>query len=331
MPASAPSSEVWSIPCNLCGGTEVEVVAQRDRDGGALRTVICRRCGLVWSDPRPIEARSYYEEEYRRDYKNVTAPTLKHICRAGRVAFDRRRRITRYLRAGQRLLDIGSGGGEFVYLMGRLGLRATGIEPNRGYANFSREEYGLDVRAGFLDDCDFSEGEFDVVTMWHALEHTEDPASIFRRVRAWLKPQGVFVVEVPNVEAVCQAPRHRFHRAHLYSFNECTLAQMGTRAGFSAEEVTLSPDGGNLTAIFRNGGGAEVSPADSANPANYRRVTSVLRAHRQLRHYLSRYPYARPFARLKNAFSESRAVRNFSRGKELLDALYSETVRDEVR
>jgi len=55
------------IPCNLCGDVDVEEVGSRDRDGRPLRTTICRRCGLVWSNPRPgeEEVRRYYSREYR--------------------------------------------------------------------------------------------------------------------------------------------------------------------------------------------------------------------------------------------------------------------------
>lgn len=341
-----------SIPCNLCGGTEVAVLGTKGREGDPLRTVICLNCGLAWSDPRPIEARKYYEEEYRKDYKRIETPRLIHIYRAGRGALDRWQRIKKFVpqasprqnEAGQattnkeagvtlRALDVGSGGGEFLYLLTRLGMDATGIEPNRGYANFSRDEYGVDVRAGFLSDVEFSAGEFNAVTMWHALEHVEDPAAIFARVREWMKEGGLFVVEVPNVEAVCQAPGHRFHRAHLYNFNPATLTGLGAKSGFSVEEVTLSEDGGNITAIFRKSqteskaAGAEPlfqtdlqAKWGVPGPDNARQIQETLRRHTPLRHYLSQYPYTRPFARLKNFFTERDLTQRLENGKQSLNA-----------
>ena len=55
--------------------------------------------------------------------------------------------------------------------------------------------------------------------MYHALEHVEDPAAILARLRSWLVERGVLVVEVPNVEAQCISPGHRFHFAHFYNFS----------------------------------------------------------------------------------------------------------------
>lgn len=78
-------------PCNLCGGTSVDVLATRSRSRRPLRTVICLSCGLVWSDPLPLDPRKFYEDEYRLDYKGTYSPKPKHILRAGKVAIDRYR------------------------------------------------------------------------------------------------------------------------------------------------------------------------------------------------------------------------------------------------
>ena len=70
-------------PCNLCGGRNEVVVGARDPDGHPLRTVLCRTCGLVWTNPRPSAAamNAYYETTYRSDYKGQAAPPLRKIVR----------------------------------------------------------------------------------------------------------------------------------------------------------------------------------------------------------------------------------------------------------
>ncbi len=60
-----------SRPCNLCNSTEFDVLSTRDRDGEYLRTVICKNCGLVWSDPFPINPSEYYQKNYRILYKGT--------------------------------------------------------------------------------------------------------------------------------------------------------------------------------------------------------------------------------------------------------------------
>ena len=104
------------IPCNVCGSVDVEELGSRDRDGRPLRTTICQRCGLVWSNPRPGEGdvRRYYAGEYRLDYKGQATPSLRHTARSGRGALNRYRSLAPFLKTGDRVLDAGAGGGEVV-------------------------------------------------------------------------------------------------------------------------------------------------------------------------------------------------------------------------
>lgn len=236
-----------SIPCNLCGGTDVSTLSNRSRSGKPLRTVICQACGLVWSDPRPHDARQFYEEEYRLSYKHTYSPKPKHVLRAGHAALSRFEKIERLLSSRKAVLDVGTGGGEFAYLLQSLGHGVSGIEPNRGYADYSIREYGLTVQVGFVQDAAFPSESFDVVTIWHVLEHTEDPGFILALLRSWLKPDGTLVVEVPNVEATCQAPRSTFHEAHLYNFNVVSLRRLAKKQGLYEVKHLISRDGGNIT------------------------------------------------------------------------------------
>ncbi len=231
----------------------MEVIGDRDRDGHPLRTTICRRCGLVWSNPRPgeDEVRRYYSTEYRLDYKGQATPSLRQVARSARGALNRYRSLSPYLRDGVRILDAGAGGGEVVYVLRRLGFDASGLEPDERYARHAREVLGVPVTTGFVQDAEFPAGRFDVVTMYHALEHVEDPLAILTRLRGWMAERGVLLVEVPNVEATCISPARRFHFAHFYNFNRGTLEGLGRRAGFEPIETTTSPDGGNLTTVFR--------------------------------------------------------------------------------
>lgn len=310
-----------TLPCNLCGATEVSTLSTRSRSGKPLRTVSCRRCGLAWSDPRPHDARQYYEDEYRLDYKGTFEPKPKHVYRAGTVALSRLERIRPHLRPGMRALDVGSGGGEFAYLLKSLGHDVHGIEPNRGYAGYAAEQYGLKITRGFIGDAQLPEGGYDLITIWHVLEHTEDPKSVLAQLGRALAPGGLLVVEVPNVEATCQTPRSSFHEAHLYSFNPVTLPAMGARLGLGTHAMVLSADGGNITAMFR----ADPAAATTHLPLddNHARVANTVRRHTDLAHFFTAHPYRRLAGRLSRAVSEWFAIRGAGTGRELLDPLYA--------
>ena len=310
-----------NLPCNLCGGQAVEELSLRDREGHYLRTVICKGCGLVYSSPRPTpdQTREFYSQQYRVQYKGVTQPKKKHIYRAGRVALDRYARIRDILKPQAVILDVGSGAGEFLYVLRHLGFDARGIEPNEGYARYSIEAYGLPAQIGFVQDVEFPEGVFDVITLYHVLEHTEDPLGVFSQLRRWLKADGSLVVEVPNVEAVCQAPAHRYHVAHLHNFNQNTLETLGKKAGYEVHRTALSADGGNLLTVFQRAPPPPSVPGQITG--NCERITHIIRRHTILAHYFSSYPYARPIRRIVLSITEIIGTQGLSTGKDILDRL----------
>lgn len=314
--------ETSSMPCNLCGDNDVSVLATRSRSGALLRTVICKQCGLVWSDPFPHDPRHFYEEDYRVEYKNTYAPKPKHILRAGTVALTRHSKIKHLLAGRQTILDVGTGGGEFAYLLKSLGHDLHGIEPNKGYGEYSVAEYGLNLQIGFIQDSRFSDDSFDVITIWHVLEHTEDPCFVLSKLHRLLKPQGILVVEVPNIEAICQAPKSTFHEAHLFNFNLDTLCKMGEKAGLIEDSHLFSDDAGNVTMFFRKAA-PDTIKADSWSIAdNADRITAVVQGHTNLKHFLTAAPYQRFLRRMPRAVSEKNSVKGFDSNKSLLDQLY---------
>ena len=70
-----------------------------------------------------------------------------------------------------------------VYVLRHLGFDAVGLEPDEQYARHAREALGVPVSTGFVQDASFPPDSFDVVTMYHALEHVEDPLAILSRLR----------------------------------------------------------------------------------------------------------------------------------------------------
>jgi SAM-dependent methyltransferase len=320
-----PAAAACPIPCNLCGSVDIEELGDRDRGGRPLRTTICRKCGLVWSNPRPSEAevRRYYSREYRLDYKGHVTPSLRHIARSGRGALNRARSLSPFLTRGDRVLDAGAGGGEVVYVLRKLGFAATGLEPDERYATHARETLGVRVNTGFVQDASFQPSSFDAITMYHALEHVEDPVGILSTLRSWIAEGGVLLVEVPNIEARCLLPAHRFHFAHFYHFNRATLEAAGRTAGFEPVQTTTSSDGGNLTTVFRavdarTGGAAGLD-------GNYARVAGLVKGHTATGYYLSASPYSGPVGRLRAFLGDRAATRGRSTAREVLDGLIEHT------
>jgi 2-polyprenyl-3-methyl-5-hydroxy-6-metoxy-1,4-benzoquinol methylase len=324
MQAQTAEPSIATSPCHLCGGEHVSVLSNRSRDGGELRTVICSDCGLVWSDPFPHNARKFYEEDYRLNYKKTYEPKAKHVLRAGNVALTRHEKIKHLLANPQTMLDVGTGGGEFAYLLKSLGHNIQGIEPNKGYGEYSAAEYGLQLQHGFIQDGEFEPESFDLITIWHVLEHTEDPFFVINKLRSLLKVDGILVVEVPNMEATCQSPISTFHEAHLYNFNLATLRKLGEKAGLIEERHLFSEDGGNVTLFFKKAANLPEAQANWTIAGNAERISSIYKAHTNLKHYTGLAPYRRFVGRMTRSLYEKNAVKGFTNSKSLLDGLYKD-------
>ena len=298
-------------------------MAVRDRHGKPLPVTCCAGCGLTYVDPIPTrEALArFYAERYRLEYKQASQPSLRHIHRAGKVALGRLRVAALLATPGARALDCGAGGGEFTYLMTSRGFRMTGIEPNDGYREYARREYGVDLRAGTLDDVDFDAGEFDLITMFHVLEHVPDPAAALRRLGGWLRPGGHLYIEVPNALTAVSSPSNLYHRAHLYYFAAAPLASLAERAGLMPVIADGSAAQANITAVFQKpaaGATSRLMTRPSAHDA-------VVRANRE--RSLGRYltagtTLANVLPRFLGRTEERRAVATGLGGRQTLDALY---------
>ena len=139
-------------------------------------------------------------------------------------AFDRRR-LTFLARAGARppghLLDVGAGRGRFVAQARAAGWDADGIEPSLRGVTAARA-LGVELQQAGIDEAAVHAGSLDAVTLWHVLEHLDDPGAALERISGWLRPGGLLVVGVPNLASAqaraggarwfhLDVPRHRTH------------------------------------------------------------------------------------------------------------------------
>lgn len=118
-------------------------------------------------------------------------------------AYDAQRlRLVRSVVApGATLVDAGAGRGRFVAHARDAGYHATGIEPSARGVDHARDRYGVRLMRAGIEDAPVASGSVDVVTLWHVLEHVEDPAATLRVLRSWLRPGGVLLIGVPNLSS----------------------------------------------------------------------------------------------------------------------------------
>ena len=100
-----------------------------------------------------------------------------------------------------RVLDAGAGNGRFVTAAAAAGYQATGIEPSRRGIERARAR-NVAITAATIETAQVAEGSLDAVTLWHVLEHIDDPGAALRRIAGWLAPAGALLVGVPNLASV---------------------------------------------------------------------------------------------------------------------------------
>jgi 2-polyprenyl-3-methyl-5-hydroxy-6-metoxy-1,4-benzoquinol methylase len=242
-----------NTPCNLCGVEEHELVrVVHERRYGMSATfciVRCLHCGLLYLNPRPNEQEmlAYYPPEYQAAIRQVLQEVRQsHIGRIG-LRMMRRVRKPPLEKVGS-VLDIGCSSGDYLAYLQTLGWEVYGIELDEEAARYAREHFGIPVGAGTAEHAlsDFPDERFDVVTMWHVLEHLFDPSLVLAEVHRILRPGGILMLEMPNVRSLwasllgeywfpLEIPRH------LYHFSPPTLRAMLTKTGFRLTRFTGMP------------------------------------------------------------------------------------------
>jgi SAM-dependent methyltransferase len=245
--------DLETVPCNLCHSTDLEAVydaradLEKDRElavkfrasSDELLTqplVKCRRCSLLFVNPRVPASlmMAAYAEGADPQYVSQMASRVRTFSRS--LA-----RIERLKPGRGRLLDVGTAAGAFLRAARDAGWDAIGIEPNRWLAEWGRNEYGVDIQVGTVDDCPLPEASFDVITLWDVIEHTPDPLHVLRSARRLLKPDGVLVVNYPDIGTWIARAMGRtwpfLSSAHLYYFTRDTMRAALLAAGFEPEDM----------------------------------------------------------------------------------------------
>jgi len=141
-----------------------------------------------------------------------------------------------------RLLEIGCAhGGRLAYLRD-LGWEVEGVEFSELAASKTRER-GINCAAGLIEDCNFDIASYDAIIMSMVLEHIADPLGALKKISAWLKPDGLLLISVPNFhgfEARVFGPNAYTVQAptHLTHFTPKTLNHMLSLAGLKICDLT---------------------------------------------------------------------------------------------
>ena len=230
--------------CPLCGGTHLKrVMTCTDfyASGEQFDVMSCEDCGFTFTQDVPVEAEigRYYETpDYisHSDTKKGAMNAIYHQVRKYMLGKKARLVAKESHRKRGRLLDIGTGTGYFAATMEQRGWKVEAIEKNAQARVFAKEHFGLEVK-GEEALQEFEPGSFDVITLWHVMEHLEHLDETWECLRELLSDRGVLIVAVPNCSSYDAGKYGEYWAAydvprHLWHFTPVTIQQLASKHGF---------------------------------------------------------------------------------------------------
>jgi 2-polyprenyl-3-methyl-5-hydroxy-6-metoxy-1,4-benzoquinol methylase len=253
-------SDFEPAACPFCSGERSELFYEAPdrfapRAGPAYKIHRCLQCNMIYLNPRPVEEKSgqFYEHADYLPFASIaSSPSLfariYELVRRANLRW-KRRIVTEFLQrnTGQRtpsneqqatLLDVGCGTGEFLVEMKTAGWQVEGLERDERAARWATEHYQIPATVGRVEQLADSTQQYDLITMWHVLEHLYHPGAALEILARRLRKGGCLLIAVPNIAGVdarvyksnwvaLDAPRHVNH------FSLETLGRLTSKHGLT--------------------------------------------------------------------------------------------------
>ncbi|SMB82722.1 Methyltransferase type 12 [Hymenobacter roseosalivarius DSM 11622] len=237
--------------CPVCGKSEFRnklVVEDKSVSNESFAIVQCESCGFQFTNPRPgaADIGRYYESDEYVSHNSGAQGVINQAYKVARF-FTMRRKVALLNKKAPRkgkVLDYGCGTGHFLAACKSNGWQVAGLEPNARAREEAARRVGQPIGAEDLGG--FSPESFDAITLWHVLEHVHELTGTLKQLIGSLKPDGVLVIAVPNVESF-DAQHYRQDWAaydvprHLYHFSPKTMTLLLKRHKLVVRETLPLP------------------------------------------------------------------------------------------
>ncbi|MBR5422083.1 MAG: class I SAM-dependent methyltransferase [Lachnospiraceae bacterium] len=260
-----------------CGSMDCEIIAQKDRYGIAVDTVICKNCGLIRTSPFLDDGsnKRFYVEDYPFIYRAEVKPSEEKFFQERSTADI----IVQFIRKHTNILqgdvlEIGCADGRNVIAFAEKGYNVVGIDLSSAYVEFGRRR-GLNLFC-----CDASEykergQKFDIIVLNHVLEHFTDLERELGTIKGLLKQEGRLYIGVPGVRALSFGAYHgdfllMLQNAHVYNFTRDTLCRVMRKYGF---DTVFCNEG--VYGIFKSGKSEEINGNSYLETMNYLREVEL--------------------------------------------------------
>ena len=235
------------VSCPVCGKSNFTPFLQSSDfflTNEEYTIVICSSCGMKFVNPRPktSEIGKYYESPDYISHNTGKKNGLNFLYRQVRNFLVKKKcKLVKEHSRGKKLLDIGCGTGEFIFFCKKNGFDVTGIEPSENPRFFAQTKYKLDVHEEtYLDNL--IHPEFDVITLWHVLEHVHLLNERMNKIMEIMKPDGTLIIAVPNSDSWDARYYGKFWAAydlprHLYHFSRETMQVLAKNHALKIDRI----------------------------------------------------------------------------------------------
>ena len=198
----------------------------------------CDNCSMIRTRGIESEAQlsKYYSDNYYGDRKSFVDLFVNSI----RVF-----KINNYKKfeGSKKVLDIGCGEGTFLLSMKKNNWEVSGTETSHDHIEALKKKR-ISVCDEAKGECNFSNKSFDLITLWHVLEHVINPKEVLIKANGLLKDKGRIIIEVPNFGSwqATFAKGSWFHidvPRHVYHFTQSRLEKLLEETGFVVEKVSF--------------------------------------------------------------------------------------------
>ena len=220
--------------CSLCNKKTANFFTQKN----SYNLYKCRNCGLIFIFPVPENHLEIYSPDYFSgaqkgfgyvDYeidKKAMSSTLNSYLD----------KIEKFIPNNGKLLDVGTATGFFMELAKQRGWEVQGVEISE-YAVQKAREKGLNITTGTLENSDFKEGSFNLITFWDVVEHLSNPKLTLSLAYRILKKDGVIAINTPDSGSfIARLLSRGWHLIvppeHLFLFNQKNLSNLLKEIGF---------------------------------------------------------------------------------------------------
>lgn len=229
------SNEREEKKCYLCGGSDLTDTGYTLRDNSEINVLKCNNCSLYFLSSFEHINRDFYSE----GKMHGASFDLNRWINAARIDDQRRFQFLKTKIRNKSVLDFGCGTGGFLLLTKNISSYSAGVEKQNSLKQHFKENQ-LDI----YESTDEINKKFDIITMFHVLEHLKDPKKELCNILKLLNKEGELIIEIPNENDAllslykCKAFADFTHwSCHLFCYNEKTLKRLFNDLGLKINYI----------------------------------------------------------------------------------------------